>query len=202
MASYEMTDLSKRSSEEDKDSVQIHGVEDNSISWWTLTSAAFFGIFSAILVLFPRLLLFLSETATQDNRPSLTSLETFLATHFGIWLVAIAISLVLTMPSQSPLHTPKTSTHPLLVITTITSLFAALVSYNTRSVGVLATLYAAASSIVGLWGLWALVFEGSAHVSRKTGADKHTSSFIFGNKSSASQRKKQWKKEGGDSSKP
>jgi len=32
-------------------------------------------------------------------------------------------------------------------------------------------------------------------VSKKTGADKHTSSFIFGNKSAASLQKKRWKKE-------
>lgn len=39
-----------------------------------------------------------------------------------------------------------------------------------------------------------LVFSGSSTISRKTGADKHTSSFIFGNKSAASVKKRLWKK--------
>jgi len=39
------------------------------------------------------------------------------------------------------------------------------------------------------------MFAGSPLVSKKTGADKHTSSFIFGNKASASSQKKRWKKE-------
>ncbi|KAK7446404.1 hypothetical protein VKT23_014609 [Stygiomarasmius scandens] len=191
MDSYEMTDLSKRPSEERKDGQTL---EDNSISLWAMTSACSFTLLSAVLLFFPRLLLFISETTSPESRPSLTPLERFLATHFGIWLTAIAISLVLTMPSSSPLRTPNASTHPLLVTTTASSLFSAFVSYNTSSVGTLATLYTIISGIVGIWGLWALVFEGSSRVS-KMGADKHTSSFIFGNKSSASRRKKQWKKE-------
>jgi hypothetical protein len=40
-----------------------------------------------------------------------------------------------------------------------------------------------------------IIFAGSALVSRKTGADKHTSAFIFGNKASASEQKKIWKLE-------
>lgn len=43
-----------------------------------------------------------------------------------------------------------------------------------------------------------MAFEGTGNYSNKTGADKHTSSFMFGNKASASQQKKLWKKEQGE----
>lgn len=43
--------------------------------------------------------------------------------------------------------------------------------------------------------LWIILFgTGGGRISRKTGADKRTSSFPFGNKESASARKKQWSK--------
>lgn len=41
-----------------------------------------------------------------------------------------------------------------------------------------------------------LVFSGTSAISRKTGADKHTSTFIFGNKSAAGKKKLSWKKKG------
>ena len=40
-----------------------------------------------------------------------------------------------------------------------------------------------------------LIFEGTGNFSNKTGADKHTSRFLFGSKASASAQKKLWKKE-------
>ena len=40
-----------------------------------------------------------------------------------------------------------------------------------------------------------LVFSGPPAISRKTGADKHTSSFIFGNKTAASVKKRLWKRD-------
>lgn len=41
------------------------------------------------------------------------------------------------------------------------------------------------------------MFAGSSNISNKTGADKRTSRFIFGNKAAASSQKKQWKKDHG-----
>ena len=44
-------------------------------------------------------------------------------------------------------------------------------------------------------GLWCLMFASSSgRISRKTGADKRTSAFPFGNKESASERKKALRK--------
>ncbi|KAG6331700.1 hypothetical protein ID866_7391 [Astraeus odoratus] len=75
------------------------------------------------------------------------------------------------------------------------SLMMAFMSYNNRSVNALATSVLWGTGTVGLFGLWLIVFEGSSAVSRKTGADKHTSTFIFGNKNAASAKKRAWKKE-------
>lgn len=52
---------------------------------------------ASFLTLFPRLLLFVSETESisEHRRSALTPLESFLALHFGIWLGAIAIALIL-----------------------------------------------------------------------------------------------------------
>lgn len=39
-----------------------------------------------------------------------------------------------------------------------------------------------------------MLFEGTSQISKKTGADKHTSAFLFGNKQAASLKKREWKK--------
>lgn len=188
--------------------------------------------------MFPRLLLFISETASpNERRSSLTSLESFLARHFGIWLAAIALALVLNVsnipliphlnfqppflqiPSPSSPAASQTSSvtsdHPLLRSVTFASSLSAFLAYNTSDVGPLATIVCVGSAITGLWGLWTvcletilqslilkyvlvlgqIVFGDSSLVSNKTGADKHTSSFIFGNKQAASVQKKLWRKE-------
>jgi hypothetical protein len=38
-----------------------------------------------------------------------------------------------------------------------------------------------------------MLFAGSSYISKKTGADKHTSTYLFGNKKAASAQKKEWK---------
>jgi hypothetical protein len=69
-----------------------------------------------------------------------------------------------------------------------------LLAYNDKTVGPLATVFFAGFLIIGIWGLWSAVFAETAAYSKKTGADKHTSSFLFKNKSSASEQKKKWRK--------
>jgi hypothetical protein len=86
-------------------------------------------------------------------------------------------------------------------------------AYNGVQVGTLSTLVLLGSGALAVWGIWAvspslprsrhaftheppqLLFEQEGSFSRKTGADKHTSSFLFGNKSAASKQKKEWKKQ-------
>ncbi|GLB34899.1 hypothetical protein LshimejAT787_0204640 [Lyophyllum shimeji] len=168
------------------------------ISTWTWVVAALLVVLASCLTVFPGLLLFLSETAvTAGRRSELTPLESFLAVHFGIWLTAIAAALVLNIPSPTDSYEVQlvsSPTHPLLAPLSVAASVTSFLSYNTKNVGPLASIVFAGSAIIGLWGLWAIVFGNSRSVSKTTGADKHTSSFIFGNKSAASVQKKQWRK--------
>lgn len=50
--------------------------------------------FSVVLAIFPRMLVVLAHSASETGT-SLTPLESFLGLHFGIWLAAIGISLLL-----------------------------------------------------------------------------------------------------------
>ncbi|KAF5377019.1 hypothetical protein D9757_007714 [Collybiopsis confluens] len=193
MTSIEMDDLSNRDPTGDVVQAKLDSEAefDGTISSWTLVTAILLTVFAAILSLFPQFLLFLAST----GRPSstLTSLERFLATHFAIWLFTIAIAMILNIPSSSPLPAKLPHpNHPLLMPFTFACLFSALISYNTRSVGSLTSVHCFITAIVGLYGLYVVLFGSSSRISTKTGADKHTSAFIFGNKSAASKQKKEW----------
>jgi len=59
-------------------------------------------VLASCLVFFPRFLLFISEQAW-GYRSSLTAFESFLALHFGIWLFAIALALVLNVGARTHL---------------------------------------------------------------------------------------------------
>ncbi|KIJ16938.1 hypothetical protein PAXINDRAFT_10643 [Paxillus involutus ATCC 200175] len=169
---------------------------DGSVSFWAWASAAGLAAFSLCLLAFPRFLLFLAESS--ESRGTLTSLEQYLALQLGIILGTVAVTIISTIPNESPhigSHRKGPHPHPLLGPVTVASLMMALSSYSNRSVGTLATTVLVGSGINGLFGLWMLVFAGSSATSRKTGADKHTSSFIFGNKSAASVKKRLWKKD-------
>ncbi|KAF8559781.1 hypothetical protein OG21DRAFT_1600392 [Imleria badia] len=168
---------------------------DGSVSVWAWTSALILTLFSICLLAFPRFLLFLAEPS--GGRAILTPLEKYLALHLGIMLGTLAITIIAVLPNEWPTGLQRgtdPNCHPLLRPVTAASLVMALLSYENSSVGTLTTTVLLGSSIVGLLGLWMLVFSGPPVISRKTGADKHTSSFIFGNKSAASVQKRLWNK--------
>ncbi|KAG1756699.1 uncharacterized protein EDB91DRAFT_31347 [Suillus paluster] len=170
--------------------------QDGTIGLWAWTSAAFFFAFSTSLTLFPRFLLFMAEPS--GGRSVLSPLESFLAVQLGIVMGAVALTLVVTIPNASPIDFQQdehVSSHPLLVPVTFTSALLALLSYNKSGVGSLGNFIFLGSSFVGLFGLWVLLFAGTSAISKKTGADKRTSAFIFGNKHAASVRKKEWSKQ-------
>ncbi|KAJ3821394.1 hypothetical protein F5880DRAFT_1614722 [Lentinula raphanica] len=184
-SSIKMDDLSqrstKRTSSDNQQETQdlAEAEKDGAISAWTMMAASLLTALAAILSLFPQFLLFLS-TGTPST---LTSLERFLSLRYLI-------------PSTSPLPLGLSQPdHPLLKPFTFACLLSSFISYNTRSVGSLAAIHCLITAVVGLWGLWVTVFGSSVRVSKKTGADKHTSSFIFGNKSAASKQKKEWLKQ-------
>ncbi|KAJ7774907.1 hypothetical protein B0H16DRAFT_1508785 [Mycena metata] len=197
----EMDDLSKRAppATDASPNPKAEAVPDGVSTYWAWSAASLLVLFSLVLCVSPRLLLFLSEPADAEKRTVLTALETFLALHASIWLSAVAVSLVLNIPSVPPVdalprHQQVTPNHPLLIPLTVAASLSAFLAYNTKSVGSLASIVFVGSAIVGLWGTWAAVFGNSSSMSKKTGADKHTSSFLFGNKSAASAQKKEWRK--------
>jgi len=162
----------------------------NSLAIWSWLSAALLTILAATLTLSPRLLVFLSGTAI-----SLTSLEAFLTLHFGIFLAALALTLVLNVPSpKPPVPSDEVSSHPLLTPLTVATNISAFLAWNTKDVGALSSIVFLISMTIGLWGLWTIVFANSSSISKTTGADKHTSAFIFGNEAAASSQKKKFKK--------
>ncbi|KAG8925119.1 hypothetical protein FRC02_009930 [Tulasnella sp. 418] len=154
------------------------------------------------LLLFPRFVLFLSTPSTTspvNHRDELTALESFLCTHVGIGLLAVAIGLVTSIPDPPPisrtLPSDPVSGHPLLIPLSLALSLTSFIAYNTYQIGALGLLITIGCGFTGLFGLWVVLFQGTGNFSRKTGADKHTSSFLFSSKASASQQKKLWKKE-------
>ncbi|KII88430.1 hypothetical protein PLICRDRAFT_92169 [Plicaturopsis crispa FD-325 SS-3] len=198
----EMDDLAVKTAladgaEKPTDDPEVDSPKDGVISLWAWTSTSLILLLASTLILFPRVLLF--ATAESERRTQLSSLERFLALHFGIFLIAIALTLLLNIPSPLPPVPARqiraAPSHPLLGPLSGACVLSAFVSYNTTTVGSLSYLLFTGCAVIGVWGLWAIVFAGSSRTSRKTGADKRTSAFLFGNKSSASAQKKRWKKE-------
>ncbi|KAJ7235451.1 hypothetical protein B0H12DRAFT_1141556 [Mycena haematopus] len=203
MTAIEMNDLSKRVKEETPEGASAdtypQAVQDGVSTYWAWSTASLLTLISLILSVSPRLLLFLSETVNgpDEKRAVLTPLESFLAVHTSIWLSAVAISLVLNIPSVAPIDVVvrhQITRHPLLIPLAVAGTLSAFLAYNTKSVGSLAPIVCVGSSIIGLWGTWAAVFGNSSSVSKKTGADKHTSTFLFKNRAAASVQKKEWLK--------
>lgn len=172
---------------------------DSTTSVWAYATATWLVLMSLPFIAFPRFLLFLSSTSGSEHRGDLTPLESFLSIHFAILALSVAAGVLVSIPTDSPI-TPRQATstgHPMLFPVTLGSLFSAFLSHNTPAsqVGPLAFFMALGAGTIGLWGIWVLLFAGSSQISRKTGADKHTSRFLFGNRSAASVQKKQWKRE-------
>ncbi|KDQ07790.1 hypothetical protein BOTBODRAFT_38471 [Botryobasidium botryosum FD-172 SS1] len=174
------------------------------IEWWAWATAAWFALLAVPLLFFPRFLLFLSSPSTpelqHEHRDILTPLESFLSTHLGIGLLATALSLITSIPQDapvSPLPGMKGMSHPLMVPLTTALLLSSCIAYNSSSADVapLARVLYVGGGTTGLWGLWTILFAGSSSISKKTGADKRTSRFLFWNKTAASAQKKEWKQQ-------
>ncbi|KAJ3552984.1 hypothetical protein NM688_g3863 [Phlebia brevispora] len=172
--------------------------QEQAVALWAYVTTALLMIIAIPMIFFPSVLLYIAET-NEDRRNTLTPLEAFLALHSGILLVAFAMGLLFNVPASSSIQVSESSPqpHPLLVPLTTSCALIAFISYNTTSVGHLATLVFLGSATVAIWGIWTILFAGTSYISRKTGADKRTSRFLFGNKAAASSQKKEWKKHQG-----
>ncbi|KAH9951463.1 hypothetical protein B0H21DRAFT_284442 [Amylocystis lapponica] len=193
----EMDDFSRstaKASSSSTPNIPSTDADDQVVAFWAWASSALLLLLAIPMTLFPQFLLFLAETSGAERRTVPTPLESFLALHAGILLVALALALIFNVPSAPVLVTQSSSRgHPLLAPLSGACVLIAFLSYNTKSVGSLAFFVFLASATIGTWGLWSILFEGSSYKSRKTGADKRTSRFLFGNKAAASAQKKQWK---------
>jgi len=183
-----------------KDAVLRDIDEDGTIPSWSYATAAWLVILSLPFLAFPRFLLFLSSASGGEFREQLTPLENFLSTHFAIFALSIAIGLVISVPQESHISSRSDESFPPMILSlTGGMLLSSFLSYNTplAQIGPLALFMCVGSGITGLWGLYVILFTGSSSRSRKTGADKRTSRFLFWNSSAASAQKKKWKKEQG-----
>jgi len=191
---YAAQDQQPTSSEEPNDTET-----DQTITYWAYGSTILLLCLAIPMILFPRVLLFASE-ASNERRNTLTTLESFLSLHGGILLFALAMALIFNIPAKPLLESTSPTQrsaagHPLLVPLTAACSITSFLSYNSGSASSLAFLVFLGSATIGGWGMWTILFAGSSYRSRKTGADKHTSRFLFGNKSAASAQKKEWKKQ-------
>lgn len=121
----------------------------------------------------------------------------------GILVVLLSGSVPLTssLNATSDEEDPENPKAPYAVPTlTISFVYHAAMGFycyaNYSTVGQSAfALGALGSSVLAALGLWVLLFASSkGRISKKTGADKRTSSYPFGNQESASARKKQLRK--------
>lgn len=159
-------------------------------------------VVSSIFLCVPGFAFYLASNASTEH--AATPLERFLITHLGIYLSVVGVSLLLRVCSiySRILHTihtdlPQTSRHPLLIPLTFGSSLSAFLSYNSTTVGSFSNLFFLSQITLSLWGFYTILFGDEApdlHRSKTTGADKKTSSFIFGNRAAASIRKKEWRK--------
>lgn len=197
----ELDDLSKKPpatadvTDHDNDGVD----DDNDDSSYAIPSLIL-TLVSLVFVFFPGFAFYL---ASSDAGHAATPLERFLLAQLGIYFFVMAASLLLRVflihyPTYSTLNHTQTSRHPLLIPLTLGSSISAFLSYNTTSaVGSLATFFFLSQLALSLWGFYSLLFgnePADLHRSKTTGADKRTSSFIFGNKAAASIQKKEWRK--------
>lgn len=169
----ELDDLSQRPGQQQQPEQQS---EDN-----LYIPAVVLGCLGLLLALFPGFVHYLGRVEYEST--ILSPLERFLSVQFGIYLLALAVSLVL-----------NTESHPLHVPLTAAASISSFLAYNTRPFHSLATVFFLANLSVALAGYVGILFAND-YVSKTTGADKRTSAFIFGNKSAASKIKKTWKAE-------
>ncbi|KAG8759038.1 hypothetical protein FRC14_006870 [Serendipita sp. 396] len=163
---------------------------DGTLSLWTFGVASIATVMSIPLLFFPRVLVFLSETGMD-----LSPLEKFISNQLGILLLVLAAGTMTSAPDGTSTASDNLSTesHPLLAPVSVGASLSAIVAWNSKGVGSLGTFLCFGNGIIGAWGFWAMLFAGSSRVSKKTGADKRTSAFIFGNRTAASSQKKAWK---------
>ncbi|EJD53062.1 hypothetical protein AURDEDRAFT_119837 [Auricularia subglabra TFB-10046 SS5] len=131
---------------------------------WAYGTAGWLTLLSLPHLLFPRMLMLMTspEEGAEDHQKhplQLTQLEKFFSTHFGILLVALALCLVLSIPSASPVA-PRPQggpiQHPLLTPLSFAMAVMAFSAYNSaiHGLGAFPMIVAVGCGSVSLWGFW------------------------------------------------
>lgn len=184
-----------------RDEGKVPWFNSSDVAVWTYLTSSLLLLTSLLFLCAPSFLLLLVSTSGEGHVPatSLTPLESFLSTQLGLLAFALSLSLIVSLPSIEPIAARvqnPTSYHPMLYPVAGASALASMISYNSayselRTLGLLVSF---SSGTMALWGIWVILFACEGHVSKKTGADKHTSSWLFGNVNAASVQKRWWKR--------
>ncbi|KAL2823864.1 hypothetical protein BDW59DRAFT_162834 [Aspergillus cavernicola] len=176
---------------------------------YTYSTSAWLALQSAALISVPQ---GISAMLLDETRPA-TPVEVYLARCLGFSLLTVAtltIMLTGTIPLTSGLSDPTPSEGrnsesdsdanfrapyavPTLIITSVyhaASAFYAYTQYLGTDKGVFLIAIMAYSSVAAV-GLWCVLFASShGRISRRTGADKRTAGFPFGNREADKKRGK------------
>ncbi|KAH7107568.1 hypothetical protein BKA62DRAFT_683786 [Auriculariales sp. MPI-PUGE-AT-0066] len=181
---------------------QMHHATSPAAEAWAYGAAGWMALLAVPHLLFPRLLVLMAtpETgAAPEHHPlRLTQLESFFSLHFGVLLITVALSVIISIPNASPGEPrPEALQHPLLTPLSLGLGVMSFASYHTslKGLGALPMIAAVGSGAISLWGFWVMFFASEGRRSKKTGADKRTSAFLFGNKAAASEQKKEYRRQ-------
>ncbi|WVW83120.1 hypothetical protein I302_105138 [Kwoniella bestiolae CBS 10118] len=163
---------------EEKAKAAVHLQEGgmDAISIWGLGLASWFSILAIPLLLFPRILLFFSQTppppstsaltatGREEHYDTLSSLESTLCLSISLGLFAISlISIFALVPTYEPPTTNPTRKPILGILVGLTTL-AGLILWNLSGL-----VLGGGNLIVAIWGWWVIVFGSSTNKLSKVG---------------------------------
>ncbi|KAF8758980.1 hypothetical protein RHS01_02550 [Rhizoctonia solani] len=199
--SFEMDELNENSAPpSDKEEIMPKAVlegEADDLSTWAWISA----IWCVLTYYYTKAPL--NDIIKVAGERGTDTLGTILIHPIRDWPPCSLLYSVTSIPSHHPADAIKeyggSQNHPLLIPLTCGFTLVAFLSYNkpVEEVGSLGFLVFIGNGFCALYGSYLLLFNGPTLRSKKTGADKHTSAFLFGNKNAASVQKKKWRKERG-----
>ncbi|OWZ51708.1 hypothetical protein C345_00852 [Cryptococcus neoformans A2-102-5] len=168
-------------SAEEKAKAIIHLQQDaglDAISVWALVLSSWFVILAVPLLLFPRILIFFSQTppptvpfssssvanaaaaARENHYDSLTPLEYTLCLSLSLGLIAMSlVSLFILVPTYTPPSVNPSRTPLLGVLVGLTTISGAVL-WNAGGLGGLGVFVGGGNVFVAVWGWWVIVFGG------------------------------------------
>ncbi|OWZ56917.1 hypothetical protein C349_01219 [Cryptococcus neoformans var. grubii Br795] len=168
-------------SAEEKAKAIIHLQQDaglDAISVWALVLSSWFAILAVPLLLFPRILIFFSQTppptvpfssssvanaaaaARENHYDSLTPLEYTLCLSLSLGLIAMSlVSLFILVPTYTPPSVNPSRTPLLGVLVGLTTISGAVL-WNAGGLGGLGVFVGGGNVFVAVWGWWVIVFGG------------------------------------------